>query len=233
MATMAPVNKTTYTLAPAGTHVARVYKFMNLGTRLQEYQGKLKDYPDTLVSFTLELPNELNEFEYENKETGETEKVSKPFVISKEFTLSMGKKSNLRPFVEGIIGVQLTDAEAGSFDIETLVGMTCQATIVHQQSKSDPDRKYANLKSVAPLMKGVEAPAQVNESVIMDVKTMTLDEFNALPDFLQKKIEISDEWKARFDPDEIERKKKLQQEIDARKPQSADSEEIGPEDIPF
>ena len=231
MATMAPVNKTTYTLAPAGTHVARVYKFMNLGTRLQEYQGKLKDYPDTLVSFTLELPNELNEFEYENN--GETEKVSKPFVISKEFTLSMGKKSNLRPFVEGIIGVQLTDAEAGSFDIETLVGMTCQATIVHQQSKSDPDRKYANLKSVAPLMKGVEAPAQVNESVIMDVKTMTLDEFNALPDFLQKKIEISDEWKARFDPDEIERKKKLQQEIDARKPQSADSEEIGPEDIPF
>ena len=63
MSTTAPVAQKTYAIAPAGTHVARIYRFMNMGTRLQEYQGQPKDYPDTLVSFTLELPNELNEFE--------------------------------------------------------------------------------------------------------------------------------------------------------------------------
>ena len=230
MPTVAPVPQKTYTLPPAGTHVARIYKFINLGTRIQNWKGQPKDYPDTLVEFTLELPNELNEFEVE--ENGEKKTIQKPFVISREFTLSMSHKGHLRPFVEGIIGAQLTDAEAGAFDIEQLVGMTCLATIVHTKSK-DGERTYANISTVAPLMKGTEAPAPVNEPVFMDVKTMTLDEFNALPDFKQKKIKISDEWKARFDPDEIERKKKLQQEIDARKPQSADSEEIGPEDIPF
>lgn len=241
MPTTAPVPTKTYTLAPAGTHVARVYGFLNMGTRVQEYQGKLKDYPDTLISFTLELPNEMNEFEIENKDTGEKEKVSKPFVISREFTLSMGRKSNLRPFVEGIIGTSLTDEEAGNFDIETLVGMTCQATVAHKKSK-DGTKTYANLISVAPLMKGIDVPDPINEPRIQDVKTMELDEINNLPQFLQDKIRESDEFKARFDPEEIERKKAIQDEINARTGQSDEDtrpapphtdEEINPEDIPF
>jgi hypothetical protein len=150
MPTKAPVPEgKVYPITPSGTHVARVYRFMNLGTRIQEYQGVPKAYPDTLVSFTLELPNELNEFTV-TKEDGTEEKVSKPFVISREFTLSMGSKSNLRPFVEGIIGVKLTDQEAGNFDIETLVGMPCLATVTHVRSTKDPSKTYANLTSVSP-----------------------------------------------------------------------------------
>lgn len=240
MATTAPVKKTSFSLAPAGTHIARIYRFMNLGTRIQEFKGVPKDYPDTLVSFTLELPNEMNEFEFEDKDTGEKTKVSKPFVISQEFTLSMHKKSRLRPFVEGIIGTALSDDEAGAFDIEQLVGMTCQATIVHEQSKTDPDRKFAKLSSVAPLMKGIEVPAQVNDSVIQDVNTMSREEIDALPDFLQNKIKVSDEWKARFDPEEIARKQNIQDEINKRTGGQAvdaapeyDEAVINPEDIPF
>lgn len=231
MPTTAPVATKTFTLTPAGTHVARVYGFLNLGTRLQEYQGQPKDYPDTLVRFTLELPLELNEFEYEDKDTGEKVKVSKPFVISREFTLSMGKKSNLRPFVEGIIGTSLTDAEAGAFDIETLVGMTCQATITHAKSK-DGQNTYANLTSVAPLMKGINVPEPINEPKIQDVKTMTMEEINELPQFLQDKITISDEFKARFDEEEIARKKAIQDEIDARRGVS-DIQAEDPQATPF
>jgi hypothetical protein len=198
MPTLAPVGgeKKAWPIAPSGTHVARVYKFMNLGTRIQKYMGVEKDYPDTLVTFTLELPNELNEFTVK-KEDGTEEKVSKPFVISKEFTLSMGAKSNLRPFVEGIIGVKLTDEEAKVFDIETLVGMTCLATVTHTKSKTDPNKTYANLTSVSPLVKGMVAPEQVNPSVIQDVKTMELEDIDKLPEFLQVKMKDSDEYKRR------------------------------------
>lgn len=233
MPTTARVPQNTYPLAPAGTHVARVYRFMNLGTRFQEYQGVMKDYPDTLVTFTLELPNELNKFTVKN-EDGTEEEIEKPFVISREFTLSMGKKSNLRPFIEGIIGTTLTDEEAGNFDIETVVGMTCQATIVHKQSKSDPDRKYANLVSVAPLMKGIEAPAQINETQIQDVKTMTEEEIEKLPEFLRKKIKDSDEWKERFDPATQNKREEIREELEKRGVvQPKQSEEINPEEIPF
>jgi len=217
MSTVAPVKSNkSYPPAPAGTHVARVYKFMNLGKRLQQYKGVDKAHPDTLVTFTIELPNELNEFEYEDKDTGETKKVSKPFVVSQEFTLSMHKKSRLRPFVEGILGTTLTDEEAGAFDIEELVGMPCQVTIIHNKS-ADGEKTYANIKSVAPLMKGIEAPEAINEPVKLDVKTMTKEEIEALPDFLRNKIVISDEYKGRFDENEIARKARIQETIDERK----------------
>lgn len=197
MPTTAPVSQSkSFPITPSGNHVARIYKFMNYGARIQEYLGVEKDYPDTLVSFTLELPNELNEFTVK-KEDGSEEKVSKPFVISKEFTLSMGSKSNLRPFVEGIIGAKLTDEEAGAFDIETLVGLPCLATVTHSQGKKDPSKTYANLMSVSPLVKGMVAPEQINPSSILDVKTMPLEDIDKLPEFIQVKMKDSDEYKRR------------------------------------
>lgn len=234
MPTVAPVGSSRpKPQAPAGTHVARIYKFMNMGKRVQEYMGALKAYPDTLVSFTLELPNELHEFEYDNKETGEKEAVKKPFVISREFVLSMGPKSNLRPFVEGVIGVSLTDAEAGSFDIETLVGQPCLATIVHKEGKNG--NVYANLKSVSPLVKGMECPAQINLSSFFDVKTASLEEINALPPFIQDKIKVSDEYKARFDQGEIDRRQAIKDNISnlVGSKKSEESEESEADDIPF
>lgn len=205
-ASVAP--KKDYPVVSSGTHVATVYKFMNLGTRFQEYQGVLKEYPDTLITLTFETDEE-HEFTYKN-EDGTEEKVMKPLVISKEFTLSMGAKSNLRPFVEGIIGAKLTDEEAGAFDLEDLVGRACLITVVHKTSAKGS--VYANITSASPLMKSMQAPVLVNPVVIFDVKTATKEEIEALPKFIQEKITISDEYKKRFAG-----------AVDA----------INPEDIPF
>jgi len=195
MATYAPVSqKKDYPVVSSGTHVATVYKFMNLGTRFQEYQGVLKEYPDTLITLTFETDEE-HEFTYKN-EDGTEDKVMKPLVISKEFTLSMGVKSNLRPFVEGIIGTKLTDEEAGAFDLEDLLGRACLITVVHKTSAKGS--VYANITGASPLMKNMQAPVLVNQTVIFDVNTATKEEIDALPKFLQDKVIISDEYKKRF-----------------------------------
>ena len=236
MATIAPKPQSvSFTPAPAGTHVARVFKFMNLGTRYQEYKGEKKAYPDTLVNFSLELPNELNKFTYLDKETNEEVEVEKPFAISREFTLSMGKKSNLRPFVEGIIGVALTDEEAYNFDLEQLVGKVCLVTVVHKKSQ-DGERTFANIASTSPLVKGMEEPTPVNDTVIQDVNVMSKEEIEALPDWLRDKMVISDEYKDRFDPSEAERKQGIQNQIDELRgvgTSSSPEEEITESDIPF
>jgi len=196
MSTYAPVSqKKDYPVVSSGTHVATVYKFMNLGTRFQEYQGVLKEYPDTLITLTFETDEE-HEFTYKN-EDGTEDKVMKPLVISKEFTLSMGVKSNLRPFVEGIIGTKLTDEEAGAFDLEDLLGRACLITVVHKTSAKGS--VYANITGASPLMKNMQAPVLVNQTVIFDVNTATKEEIDALPKFLQDKVIISDEYKKRFE----------------------------------
>lgn len=189
-------------LAPAGTHVATLYKIQNLGKRIQTFQGKLKEYPDTLVHFTFELPNELHPFT-KTQEDGTEKEEMLPLVVSREFVFSMGAKSNLRPFVEGIIGTRLSDEEAYAFDLEDLMGMSCLLTLVHKKS-ADGTRTFVDIAGASPLMKGMEKPIQVNPSKIFDVAVASLDEINALPNWIREKVIISDEYKARFGKDNEE-----------------------------
>ncbi len=197
MPTFAPVlKKKEYPLVPAGTHLAILYKFMNLGTRLQQFQGKDKEYPDTLCNFTFEIPGELHKFTVKNDDDTETE-VEKPLVLSREFTLSMGSKSNLRPFVEGIIGVKLSDEEAAGFNLESLLGQACLISVIHKKS-ADGSKTFANIVSTSPLIKGMAVPKQFNPTEIFDVNLATQEQINKLPLFLQGKITVSDEYKKRF-----------------------------------
>lgn len=237
MATYAPVGqKKEYPLIPAGTHVGVIYKFMNMGTRYQLFKGVMKDYPDTLISFTIETDEE-HEFTFKN-EDGTEEKVMKPLVISKEFTLSMSAKSNLRPFVEGVIGVKLTDEEAGAFDLEDLIGRAFLVSIVHKASAKD-GRIFANIAGTSPLMKGMQTPVLVNKTQVFDINTATKEEVDALPKFILDKVIISDEYKRRF----LAPEPTPEYASDASKlpaypehtvaPSFEKPEEIKPEDIPF
>lgn len=216
-------------LVPQGTHVGRVWKIMNLGTRYQEFQGKRKDYPDTLINISWELPNEIHEFTY-RKEDGTEEKVTRPLSISREFTLSMGAKSNLRPIVEGILGVHLTDEEAYGFDVEQLLGMASLVTVSHRSNHEG--KVYANLISTAPMLKGMAEPAPFNEPKILDVRKMTKEEIDALPEWLGDKMRESDEYKVRF-----EAPRSANPVADENYPEFTGEpnfeEELDPKDIPF
>jgi hypothetical protein len=180
----APKNENAKSEIPAGTHVARLYQIVHIGTSHFEYQGQQKS--SDKIRLTFELCNEKREFK-----EGEGEK---PLSISREFGLSMGKKSHLRPFVENMLGVALQDTEAYNFDLEDLLGRDCLLNVVHTEKNGNT---YADIKGATPLPKGMTAPEQVNPSKVYDVTTITVAELATLPQFLQDKITASDEWQAR------------------------------------
>lgn len=198
----APVKQAAFDPVPAGNHVARLYQLIHIGTVEDTYMGEAKLTDKVRLSF--ELCHEKKEFK-----EGEGEK---PMSISREVTFSMGEKATLRAFVEGMVG-KLSDDEAAEFELESLLGKACMVFVVHEVGK---DRTYAKIKSITPLPKGTEAPAQVNESKLIDVNDLTEDEFLKLPDWLQEKIGSSKEWKDRTgsDIEEVE-------------------DDINPEDVPF
>lgn len=169
-------------LAPAGTHVARVYQIIYMGTVKGEYKGQPTEAFKVRLSW--ELPLETHVFK-----EGEP---AKPFVVSKEFTLSMGKKSNLRPIVEGMIGTALDDEEAAAFDIDQLIGMACQLSVTHAEGQNG---KFVKLNSASKLMKGITCPEPVNEPRILSYEKWDDDVFLALPDFIKEKIETTPEFK--------------------------------------
>lgn len=166
---------------PAGNHVARLYQILHLGTTHFQYMGEEKS--SDKVRLTFELCNEKKVF----KEGDE----AKPFSISREFGWTMGKKSKLRPFIEGMLGTTFNEETAYEFDAETLLGKACLLNVVHEEKNGNV---YANILGASQLPKGMEAPAMVNAAKFLDVNTATDAEIDALPEFLKEKMRASNEY---------------------------------------
>ena len=205
-------------LPPAGTHRAVLYKIVNLGTLTTEFKGVEKKQHK--IRLFWELPDEKIEYEVNG------EKKSGPFSIGKKFTFSMGDQSHLYPIVVGMVGQALTEDERWSFNIESLLGSSSLITITHDTL---PDgRKFANVSSTSPLVKGMEKPTQTNQSEMIDVRKLTKEEIDNLPDYLKEDMKSSSEYHVRFlapRGEEGSRVDKIYEE--------SGIEEIKPEDIPF
>lgn len=169
-------------LVPEGSHIARLYSIVDMGTHDGEYMGVPK--VSTKMRFTFELPNETKEFDGEVK----------PLIIGAEYTMSLSDMSKLKPIVEGILGKKLSEGEKANFssdDLKKMLGTPCMLTVLHNESKGNI---YANIQSVSPLPKGLEAPVQVNPSVIYDTADKENAVFQTLPKFMQEKIKLSHEF---------------------------------------
>lgn len=175
---------------PAGNHVARCYGMIQIGTVEQEYMGEKKKLHKVMVDF--ELPLETAVF----KEGEE----AKPFVISKDFTLSFNEKSTLRKMLESWRGKAFTDQEAANFDITKLVGAPCMLNIVHKAS-ADGTKTYANITGITPIPKGLQCPEQINPTRVLAYDAWNQELFMTLPEWLADKISSTPEYKAKFSMD--------------------------------
>ena len=183
MATFAPVSqKTQRELVPEGTHPARIYEYIHLGTQKGDWQGRETNYYK--VRFTFEFPTEKHVFKEENGE--------QPMVMSYEATLSFNEKANLRKIAEACFG-KMTDAEAVNFDVDTLVGKACLVSVSHKPPKNDI--VYAEINGFMPLMKGLTVEPQINKSKVLTFENWNEELFNTLPQFVKEKITVSPEYK--------------------------------------
>jgi len=211
-----------YELCPAGTHLARVFKIVNIGTIKESWEGQEKDSHKIRVYW--ELPSEKKTYEIEKD--GKKETVNSVFSISQEYTLSFGDRAKLRPIVVGIMGEDFkTDQDAWNFNIEDILGKSCIINVTHRTSK-DGQRQYAIVVSASALMKGQKEEEPVNEAKIVDVETITEEELDKVYDTLRQKIKSSKEYQARMNPTETKPE-------DKERPDYPVSDEINPDDIPF
>lgn len=179
-------------IVPQGNHIARCYGMIEIGTVTEMILGEKKTNYKVLIDW--ELPLETTTF---SEEKGE-----QPFVYSKEFTLSMHEKSNLRGVITSWRGKPLSDEEAKTFDLTKLVGATCMLNIVHRKSK-DGTKTYPHLAGVTPLPKGFECPAQVNPKRVLEYDKWDQDIFMSLPTWLSDKIAGTKEYEKKFSFDNV------------------------------
>lgn len=191
MAITAEKNSQPKILPPAGTHVARCYQMVHIGT-VKETTGKYAGQLMNKVRLSWEIPDELHDFG----------KGPQPFSISQEYTLSMSPKANLRKMLEGWRGQGFTEKEAESFDVTKLLGVPCMVSIIHKKSQAGND--YAQITSVTTLPKGFVCPPAVNTLRKLEYDNFDRTFFDSLPDFLRKQIEGSKEYAAMMNPSHTE-----------------------------
>lgn len=164
----------------AGSYLARCVQMVHIGTVEETIGGKPKKL--NKVRITFELPSELKVF---NEANGE-----QPYLFSKDYTLSMSEKANLRKMLESWRGEKFSEEQAESFDITVLLGVPCMLSIIHNE------KGYPEISGVSKPMKGSVVPAQITPSKELNYED-NWDQtfFESLPDFITSKMKSSEEYK--------------------------------------
>lgn len=168
--------------APEGMHIARCVRLIDCGTHLDEKWGKKK----RIGWLFFELPNALMKPNKDGKEL--------PFMVGKRYTLSHNEKALLRQDLESWYGKNFNTVDldnAGGFDLDKVVGRPAMVNIVYSD-----DGKYANIKSINPLLQGTECPAQVNPSFIFSIEEASdAEKFEQLSPKMKEFIQQAEELK--------------------------------------
>jgi len=165
-----------FTPAPVGTHVARCFRIVDLGTQHGEYKGQPTRRNQVLVSW--ELPDELIEIEGEQR----------PVTTSKFYTNSLGEKANLRRDLESWRGRSFTEDELRKFDLEGILGKPCMLTVVGGENGK------TKVATVSGVPKNTVCPQPFNPPSAFWLDEFDQDKYDELSDGLKKIIEKSEEY---------------------------------------
>lgn len=167
-----------FTPLPPGSHIARCISVISLGTQPSDlYAATFK------VMLTWEVPDEPFLMPDGSRMPG---------TISKEYTLSLGKKSNLRKDMEGWRGREFTAKELEGIAVEKVLDQVCMLSVIHKQSGKGST--YAAITAISRIPKGATCPARVHELTHYEVEWGKDDRFAKLPEWIRKKIEQCEEW---------------------------------------
>lgn len=175
---------------PTGTHIARCYQVVAIGTHKFVYQGKEKSNFQVIIGW--ELPTKL---------MTEGDFAGQPFAVSGIYTLSLADKSNLGPLLVSWRGRSFTDEEKKGFDVFKLLGVPCMANVVHEKAKTS-DKINAKISSVMGLPENTTCPEAINHPVSfeLDVNNFAQATFDVLPKWIQKLIMSSEEYQSMGQP---------------------------------
>lgn len=172
----------------AGTYIARCVQIIDLGEQFNDIAGKY--YRKTMLTF--ELPSERVEINNE----------SKPRLMSKTYTFSLGEKATLRKDIESWFGRKLESTDY-PFDLGVLLGKACMLTVVVKKSANG--KEYSNIASVGKPMKGIAIPEQETDPFVFDLDAKpeeVLEAIETLPEWIAKTIKESPTYKLLTEPKE-------------------------------
>jgi hypothetical protein len=120
----------------------------------------------------------------------------KPLIQSREYTVSLNEKANLRRDLEAWRGKAFSEDELKGFDISNILGHFCMVNISHRQKG---DMTYADLKGVSAvpsIYKKQGLPEGINTKMIFNLDKFDETMFDSLSENIKETIRKSPEYRS-------------------------------------
>lgn len=176
---------------PPGMHLARCYRVIDMGTQRSEWQGDVKLLHKIMIQFEVHGEDEEGNPMVTNK--------GEPMSISKNYTASLGEKSNLRKDLVTWRGREFTADELKGFQMENLLGVWAMLSVA--KSTGNNGKEYTNIMSINPVPKTIKAnlPEGHNETKMFSLQNPDMELFESFSKSLKEKISSSPEFQS-FQP---------------------------------
>lgn len=178
-----------FRIVPAGTHLARLYRIVDLGTQTSDFQGEIKQQRKVMLAW--EIHGEEDDGSPLVTDDG------KPMAIFKNYTLSWNEAATLRKDLQAWRGQPWTDQEANRFDLKNVLGQWCMLNVIHKPGKDG--KTFANVAGISPVpsfMKKQGMPDGHNPLQLFRLGDPDWELFETFSKGLKAKIESSPEFRA-------------------------------------
>jgi len=162
-----------FKVCPEGTHLATCFAVVGIGLQDSPWGTKEKCF----IGF--ELPGERVGCEKDG------ELLNVPSAIWTGYTVSLAGNSNLRKDLESWRGKRFTPEELDGFDLASLIGKACLLSVVHNTVN---ETTYANVQSVAKVLKGTETPPPELPTIMYSCAAPAPDQWERVPEWLKTKV---------------------------------------------
>jgi hypothetical protein len=175
---------------PAGMHLARCYRIIDLGTQTTEWQGKEKKNYKIMMLWEVHGEDDHGAALVTDRD--------EPMSISKNYTMSLGEMSTLRADLKAWRGRDFTAEELRGFQLKNVLGAWCMLTVARTEGQNG--KEYSNVVSVNPVpapIKKAGLPDGFNDLAVFDLDNPDMALFDTFSDKLKAKIQSCPEWMAK------------------------------------
>lgn len=172
---------------PAGMHLARCYRIIDLGTQKSEFQGKEKYQPKVMIQFEVHS-------EDEDGKPLVTQK-GEPMSISKNYTASLAEMATLRADLINWRGRDFTPDELRGFELKNVLDKWAMINVTKALGKDG--KEYTNIGSISGVpanIKKAGMPKPFNEAQMFTIDDPDMELFETFSEYLKNKIMSSPEW---------------------------------------
>lgn len=173
---------------PAGVHLARCYRIVDLGTQETTYLGQKKFSHKIMIGWEIHATDDNDQ--------PLLMRDGRPFAIFKNYTLSWAETANLRNDLQDWRGKPFDASEMKRFDLKNVLGAWCMLNIIDHEGKNG--KTYSNVRTITPVppqMKKAGLPDAVNQNELFSLADPDMHVFANFSDNLKAKIQSSPEWK--------------------------------------